>query len=230
MVVVSDLTARARIRDAAIDTFVREGFSAPLRAVADRARVSAGLVIHHFGSKAGLRAACDEQVLARSRGQAAEVLSGGQDTAAGGVGGLGDAIAQTLQSFAQGGPLLVYITRTLTEGGAVARSFLERLIVDTEASMRAAVTAGVVRPSLDEPARARYLVALSLGALTVDLVLHPPPDPADGGAIIAGYASRMMVPATEYATYGLFTDTTALDAVLAGRPGPDAPTPQEPTP
>src|ERR687885_426871 len=58
-----DLTARARIRDAAIRRFGAEGFGAPVRAIAAEAGVSPGLVIHHFGSKDGLRAACDEHVL-----------------------------------------------------------------------------------------------------------------------------------------------------------------------
>ena len=40
------------------------GTAATLRAVAARAGVSAALVLHHFGSKEGLRAACDEHLLA----------------------------------------------------------------------------------------------------------------------------------------------------------------------
>ena len=52
-----DLTTRARIRDAAIGLFGRDGFGpATVRAVASAAGVSPGLVIHHFGSKAGLLA------------------------------------------------------------------------------------------------------------------------------------------------------------------------------
>ncbi len=43
--------------------FGTEGFAASVRAVATRAEVSRGLLNHHFGSKDGLRAACDEHVL-----------------------------------------------------------------------------------------------------------------------------------------------------------------------
>ena len=64
---VSDLTARARIRDAAIHCFAEEGFDAPFRRIAARAGVSPGLITHHFGSKAVLRAACDTEVLHRYR-------------------------------------------------------------------------------------------------------------------------------------------------------------------
>jgi len=60
----SDLTARARIRDAAIDLFADRGVEgATIRDIAQKAGVSSGLLRHHFGSKEGLRDACDEYVL-----------------------------------------------------------------------------------------------------------------------------------------------------------------------
>jgi AcrR family transcriptional regulator len=58
---LSDLTARARIRDAAMRHFGEVGFDrATIRMIAASADVSPGLVRHHFGSKEELRAACDE--------------------------------------------------------------------------------------------------------------------------------------------------------------------------
>ena len=62
---VSDLTARARIRDAAIECFAEQGFGASFRTIAARADVSPGLITHHFGSKDALRAECDGEVLRR---------------------------------------------------------------------------------------------------------------------------------------------------------------------
>jgi AcrR family transcriptional regulator len=60
----SDLTARARIRDAALTEFARRGYDGTtMRAVADAAGVSVGLVQHHFGTKEGLRKACDDAVM-----------------------------------------------------------------------------------------------------------------------------------------------------------------------
>lgn len=70
----SDLTARARIRDAALARFGTDGIAATsVRAVAADAGVSPALVVHHFGSKEGLRQACDDYVLdsIRSGGEAA---------------------------------------------------------------------------------------------------------------------------------------------------------------
>ena len=58
-----DLTARARIRDAAVELIGRDGFDGlTVRVVAKQAGVSPGLVIHYFGSKDGLRAECEEFV------------------------------------------------------------------------------------------------------------------------------------------------------------------------
>ena len=53
-----DRTVRARVRDAAIDLIAAGGVEAlTARAVAERAGVSPGSVIHNFGSMEGLRRA-----------------------------------------------------------------------------------------------------------------------------------------------------------------------------
>jgi AcrR family transcriptional regulator len=62
----TDLTARARIREAAIALFAEKGITATsIRDIAQAAGVSSGLLRHHFGSKEGLRDACDEYALAQ---------------------------------------------------------------------------------------------------------------------------------------------------------------------
>lgn len=59
-----DLTARARIRDAALRLFAERGIDgATVRDIAREAGVSPGLLRHHFGSKDGLRDACDSYAL-----------------------------------------------------------------------------------------------------------------------------------------------------------------------
>ncbi|GAA1861826.1 TetR family transcriptional regulator [Brevibacterium marinum] len=51
------------IRTAAIEQFSAHGFAkSTIRSIASAAGVSPGLVIHHFGSKEGLRTACDNHV------------------------------------------------------------------------------------------------------------------------------------------------------------------------
>ena len=59
-----DLTARARIRDAALRLFAERGLDGTtIRDIAKEAGVSGGLIRHHFGSKDGLRSACDVYAL-----------------------------------------------------------------------------------------------------------------------------------------------------------------------
>jgi len=63
-----DLTGRARLRRAALELFAERGFEATsTRAVAARAGLSPALVTRHFGSRDGLRAAVDADVLERIR-------------------------------------------------------------------------------------------------------------------------------------------------------------------
>ncbi|MEU2251577.1 helix-turn-helix domain-containing protein [Nocardia xishanensis] len=59
-----DLTAKARIRNAAMDLYAQYGAErVSLRAVAAEAGVTLGLVQHHFKTKAGLEAAVDQLVV-----------------------------------------------------------------------------------------------------------------------------------------------------------------------
>ena len=67
-VAFSDLTARARIREAALRHFAEEGYErATIRGIARTAGVSPGLLRHHFGSKEDLRRGCDEYVAEQLR-------------------------------------------------------------------------------------------------------------------------------------------------------------------
>ena len=135
----SDTTARARIRDAAILRFGRDGFRVGVRAIAQDAGVSPGLVLHHFGSKDGLREACDEQVLRLVREQK-EAAIGPMDT--------GQVLA-ILASMDESAPLLAYALRSMQAGGDLARSFIDHFVADTEYLLAAGVAAGTIVPSVD---------------------------------------------------------------------------------
>jgi TetR/AcrR family transcriptional regulator, regulator of cefoperazone and chloramphenicol sensitivity len=61
-----DLTARARIRDAALRLFADKGIDGvSVRDIARAAGVSSKLIRHHFGSKEALRDACDSYAIDR---------------------------------------------------------------------------------------------------------------------------------------------------------------------
>ncbi|WP_225726515.1 MULTISPECIES: TetR/AcrR family transcriptional regulator [unclassified Nocardia] len=104
-----DLTARARIRDAAFHHFGEYGFdAATIRGIAETAGVSSGLIRHHFGSKEALRDACDAH-LARSLEQINDRV--GADPAPGEV----NYVAVGTATF---GPYQRYLARALVEGRA----------------------------------------------------------------------------------------------------------------
>src|SRR3954469_17211634 len=111
-----DLTGRARIRDAAIRRFGADGFGASVRAIAADAGVSPGLVIHHFGSKDGLRAVCDEHVLRVIREAETDAFTQGTPA---------DLLTQlaVLDDYA---PLVGYLVQALLAGGDLAATLLER--------------------------------------------------------------------------------------------------------
>lgn len=199
-----DLTTRARIRDAAVARYGREGFGVGLRVIAEDAGVSAALIVHHFGSKDGLRAECDAHVLAAIRESKERALSSG---------GTQDLLLQ-LASMDEYAPLVGYALRSLQAGGDLARDFVEHFVADAEGYIAEAVAAGTMRPSRDEKARARYLTVQGLGALLLDMTLNPPADPTDVVAMLHGYRDRMMLPTVELFTHGLMTDNTMLDAYL----------------
>ncbi|ADG76420.1 transcriptional regulator, TetR family [Cellulomonas flavigena DSM 20109] len=214
---VGDLTTRARIRDAAVARYAREGFGAPLRAVAEDAGVSAALIVHHFGSKDGLRQVCDAYVLATIRESKERAIASGTT----------QEVLLQLASLDEYAPLVGYALRSLQAGGAMARDFVEHFVADAEVYLAEAVATGQMRPSRDEKARARYLTVQGLGTLLLDMTLNVPDDPTDVLAMLHGYRDRMMLPAVELFTHGLMTDNTMLDAYLlyvSDPPtGPDAP-------
>lgn len=200
----ADLTARARLRDAAISLFGREGFGVSVRAIAAEAGVSAGLILHHFGSKDGLRQECDDFVLARIRQYKEEAVRKGSP---------GDLLAR-MASIDESAPLLGYALRSLQAGGDLAQSFMDHFVEDAEVWLAQGVADGTIRPSLDEKARARYLTVQGFGAMLLDLTLNPPEDTTDFAAVMRSYLVRNGLPSTELFAQGLMTDRTMLDAYL----------------
>ncbi|WP_040796175.1 TetR/AcrR family transcriptional regulator [Nocardia higoensis] len=202
----NELTTAARIRDAAIELFGDRGFAVGVRAIAAAAGVSPGLVNHHFGSKDGLRSACDERVLQLIHDEKLKSLLA-PDTGAGMLSALAEVEAY--------GPLLAYMIRSLEAGGPMAESLLEHMISDAEDYIRQGVEAGVLKPSRDPRARARYLVLTSTGATLLWVRLHQRAgEPIDFRAAIRRISDELTPPAVELYTQGMLTDPTLLDRVL----------------
>lgn len=199
----SDLTARARIRDAAIECFAEQGFTASFRTIAARAGVSAGLITHHFASKEQLRAECDAEVLRRYR----VIKTDGVDAPS----------AHLLRNLAAPGvaaPLLVYLIRAIQAGGAPATQFLEHLMDDAREVMARGVATGMVRPSHDEEARLRYLTYQSMGALLVQFLTAPDQSPEAFVASMRAAGRDTILPTLELYTEGVLTSREMLDDYL----------------
>ncbi|WP_402463201.1 TetR/AcrR family transcriptional regulator [Isoptericola aurantiacus] len=208
----SDGSTRDRIRDAAVLRFARSGFTASVRTIAADADVSAALVIHHFGSKGALHRACDEHVLAwivASKRQNMGRATGGQ-------------LLQVMAEVEEYAPLLGYVMRSLQAGGDVARAFVEHMVADAEVYTREAVAAGIAKPSVDEPARVRYLTLSALGTLSLSLTLDPPDDPDDFHATVQSFLTRQYLPMIELFSQGFLTSRRMLDDYLlyVGDPPP----------
>jgi AcrR family transcriptional regulator len=114
-----DLTARARIRDAALRLFAERGIDgATIRDIAAAAGVSPGLVRHHFGSKDALRDACDSYALDRlMRIKEQAVLEGRMAEP-----GFLAAVHPTVLS------LYRYFARALLDGSPAAASMFDEIV------------------------------------------------------------------------------------------------------
>ncbi|KUI30068.1 TetR family transcriptional regulator [Mycobacterium sp. IS-1496] len=200
-----DRTTLARIRDAAIEQFGQHGFRVGVRTIAESAGVSAALVIHHFGSKDGLRKACDDYVTEEIRsGKSASIQSNDPATW----------LAQMaeIESYA---PLMAYLVRSMQSGGDLAKTLWRRMIDNVEQYLDEGVRAGTVKPSHDPSARARFLAMANGGGFLLYLQMHD--DPTDLRRVLRDYSSDMVLPALELYTNGLMADSTMYDAFLAQR-------------
>lgn len=154
--VSEDLTTRARIRDAALARFPADGFGGTtIRAVAADAGVSPGLVVHHFGSKEGLREACDHYVVARFR--EVKLAAMDEDNV------FDPGFAANVFRVAQ--PLLRYFGWALSRNHPAAGDLFDEMVREGWEITRVAVDKGMVRDSPDLERRTTVQMALNLGML-----------------------------------------------------------------
>jgi AcrR family transcriptional regulator len=156
---MSDRTARARIRDAAISRFATEGFAAAnLKDIAADAGVSPALVIHHFDSKDTLRTSCDSHVAVLIREQKTEAMRTGPSM-------------DPLESICQLGddpPVARYLARTLSESSQAVDGLIDQMVDDAVEYMQTGIDAGLVKSTEHLRDVATVLTLWRLGSL----VLH----------------------------------------------------------
>ncbi|WP_234660709.1 TetR/AcrR family transcriptional regulator [Agromyces marinus] len=207
----SDLTTRARVRDAAIARFARDGFETGLRTIAKDAGVSAAAIVKLFGSKDGLREACDDHVFRVIRESKAEVLA--EQSAPG-------AFIGQLARIEAYRPMIAYTLRSIQAGGTHARDFIEHMVADAVEYVEAGVEAGTIVPSRDEDARVRFLIGATLGALLLDLSMTTDPDALATSEFWERALGRLTLPALEIYTEGFLMDRTLLETYLLYIPDP----------
>jgi AcrR family transcriptional regulator len=193
-----DRSTKARIRDAAIECIAEYGVAeATARRVAERADVSPGSVIHHFGSMDELRAACDRHVSAWIRRVKSEAASAG----------VAYDPMESLKEQADGPPVARYISQALLLRTAQMDALVDELVDDACEYMEQMVESGLMKPTSNPRGRAIVLTLWSLGGLVlaehferllgVDITATPE-DPTTAAPYIA--------PVLEVLHDGLMTD------------------------
>jgi len=196
------MTTAARIRNAAIEQFGQHGFNVGIRAIADAAGVSPALVIHHFGSKEGLRKACDDYVAEEIRSAKSESLTTADPAT-------WFRQMSEIESYA---PMTAYLVRSMQSGSELAKTFWQRMLESAEEYLEEGVRAGTLKPSRDPNARAKWLGLTGGGGFLLYLQLHD--NPTDMAAVLHDYGEEMMLPALEVYTHGLMSDATMYEAFL----------------
>jgi len=151
---LDDLTARARIREAALKQFAEHGYErATIRGIAAAAGVSPGLVRHHFGSKEALRDAVDAHVMAEIRRVNDEILAGSER---------GD-LAPAAFSQTALRPFQNYLVQALVDGSPTMARLFDHMIGLTEQWLEHADADRTDEPMVDRRTRAAVLNAMAMG-------------------------------------------------------------------
>lgn len=218
-----ELSTRARILSAALVRFAEDGVDrATVRAIAAEADVSPGLIVHHYGSRDGLRAACDAHVRTTIREGKEKALAEGAQI---------DAL-QALRMADERLPVMRYLASALAAGGPMAASLFDDLVADAEVYVQRSIDIGLMRPTDDLHATVVVLTTWQLGAL----VLHQHVARllgADMTGDMAGIAAWMR-PASRLLADGVMTDQgkamvqSMVDAMAADLPDPARPEAPDP--
>lgn len=156
-----DFTAKANIRNAALRLFAERGPDAvTMREIAAAAGVSPALVVHHFGSKEGLRAAVDSYA-AKAFDSLFEM--GEQDLAEALTGDNWASVAEMFaRSFPHGSPLPAYLRRLLLVNDPAGAALFGRWYDLTRRLLDSMAEMGIARPGEDPAVRAAFLLANDL--------------------------------------------------------------------
>ncbi|MFE3656565.1 TetR/AcrR family transcriptional regulator [Streptomyces sp. NPDC059165] len=153
------------MRDEALGLFAESGPDAvSVRQIAQAAGVSPGLVLHHFGSKDGLRQEVDRHVLSVFEAVLSEVAVQGPEgeSAEGLAHGLGAAV---LRHLPEDSPIPAYLGRLLLSGADAGRILFRRLFELSRRTLEEMEGAGQAVRGRDPQVRAAFLLVNDLALL-----------------------------------------------------------------
>ncbi|WP_329001065.1 TetR family transcriptional regulator [Kribbella sp. NBC_00709] len=157
---VDDLTARARIRDRALELFAERGADAvSVRDIAAAAGVSHALVLHHYGSKQRLREVVDEYVAGVFDEMFAAVAADPGDFSGGSSASFAELMLTAVPS---GSPIPAYLRRLLVNGDPVGQVLFRQLFDAGVVMIEQLTAAGAMRASGDVAVRAAFLTVNDL--------------------------------------------------------------------
>jgi AcrR family transcriptional regulator len=204
-----DLTAYARIRNAALELFAARGAAGTtIREVARAAGVSPGLVQHHFGTKAGLQKAVDEFVVADAVSTVTDLPGTLEER--------GAEFAARMGAVTRDRPAAVlYLARAASEGSEFGLRAFEEIVKFGVREFRAMEDAGQLGPDLDLEWAVLQLLLFNLSTI----MFEPAIEHALGETIMSEEGRRRMnAAATRLFTYG-FTKIEAPRARRRSREG-----------
>lgn len=178
----ADLTAKARIRNAALDLYARDGEDrVSMRAIAAAVGVTVGLLQHHFTNKDGIRDAVDQLVVDYYSAALAEVSSDG--TPAQIASARDEAVRQMLDRHPE---VLTYVRRALLDPTGPRGRLLDRLIDLTRNEIAGLRNAGRASAKKKESVQVIEVLIRQLGKDFLQPVVDAIWNRLEGGSDSAG--------------------------------------------
>ncbi|HEU0190752.1 MAG TPA: helix-turn-helix domain-containing protein [Mycobacterium sp.] len=178
-----DLTAKARIRNAAMDLYAEFGEDGTsMRDIAARAGVTVGLVVHHFKTKDGIRSAVEELVVDYFAHAIAQAPVDGTPRQV--------ALARdaSVTKMLESNPAVVdYLRRALLDPAGLRGELLQRLTELTRTELVKARTTGIASGRRSESTQIIDIMVRQLGRLFLQPMIDTMwghvagPDESDGG-------------------------------------------------
>jgi AcrR family transcriptional regulator len=162
-----DLTAVARIRNAALEGFARDGVAATsIRDVAKAAGVSPGLVQHHFKTKAELERAVNAYVVQI----ATDAYQGFEEATATAstdelLRAMGDRITVFVREHRSA---LLYVIRSAADGEAAGLNIFDAFLALIDTQVQRLADAGTLREDVDRRWLGLHVVLFNLGTVLLE--------------------------------------------------------------